>query len=129
MSDPLLAEMLGAINALRAELTAHIHEEDSELKAIQQRGEDRAKVADARHTEILNAIQAINIVDALPKNTEGKPDVHGHRQEHEGRRRRTDWIKDFFLGMAKDGGKYAFGAFAAWSIYHLWIAFLQGPVK
>ncbi len=127
MSDQLLAQMLASINALRADLTDHIHEEDSELRDLKKKAEERAKVADERHLEILNAIQTINIVEALPKDNNGKPDIVGHRNEHEGHRRRTDWIMDFFLGILKDGGKYAFGAFSLWALYHLWQAFLMGP--
>ncbi len=134
MSDPMLAEVLRAVNDLRGdlkghrdELQAHITAETVDLKEMKDAAAARAKLADDRHLEILAAINHVNIVEALPKTRDGKPDVFGHRDDHETRMalsvERVAFIKDLIKGGIKTG----LGLFVLWAGYALWQAFLLGP--
>jgi hypothetical protein len=120
MSDPLIAEILKSVNALAAELRSHVGDEMSHIRAYNERAEER-------HSEIIALIATVNVVDALPK-VDGKPDIHGHRNDHEVRkeagitwRRRFDTITTAIMVMAATS---TFG----WAVFALWKAFLQGPV-
>ena len=133
------AEILRAVNNLRetvesnhrevnGALRGHMEDEEEEIKEIRKQGEERAKLADQRHTEIMAAINAVNIVDALPK-ADGKPDIHGHRNDHETRiedsktwRRRFDLVTATLMVSATVGVLLWLGRLA-------WVGFLQGPVK
>lgn len=126
-TNKMMVVVLETVNSLRDDLRDHIKLEDAELMELRKAAESRNQKADERHEELLQALNKVNIVDALPKNTEGNPDVHGHRLEHERSRRRYDWIRDYALGLVKDGSKYLLGGFAIWALINLWQAFLQGP--
>ena len=123
----MLAEVLRAVNDLRGEVKAHIDDETSDIKEMKVAAVARAALADARHTEILNAISDINIVEALPKTRDGKPDVMGHRDDHETRMAATTERIAFIKDLIKGGIKAGLGLFLLWAGVALWHAFLQGP--
>ena len=126
MSD-ISVEVLRAVNDLRDELRDHIKAEDGDLKRMRENAEDRSRIADERHREILAALAVVNIVEALPKDITGKPDVAGHRNDHEVRRDRTRWIE----GIGRDGVKWAIVAVALFVADATWfhiLATLAGKV-
>lgn len=125
-TNKLIAVVLESVNSLRNDLKDHISAEDSELKEIRKSADERSNKADLRHTELLEALNKINIVDALPKTSEGKPDIHGHRSDHELSRRRWDGLKSWVISLLKDGSKYLLGGLALWVLFNLWQAFVQG---
>lgn len=142
MSEAIMTEVLRAVNGLRDEfvalrgevvgvraaLTSHIGEETDELKDMKTASQDRGKVADDRHAEIVALIQSVNIVAALPKTKDGKPDIFGHCEEHEdGRDRRQTWRRRLDTVTTAILVSASLGALG-WVGTIIWRAFLVGPV-
>ena len=127
MSDPMLVEVLRAVNNLTEKVEGHIADETSDIKKMREQAEARSKLADERHAEILQALSAVNIVEALPKMRDGKPDVVGHRNDHETRMAATAERIDFIKDLIKGGIKAGLWLFLLWAGVALWQAFLLGP--
>ena len=126
MSDQLLAEVLRAVNDLGGELRTHITDETDDLKQMRKASEERGRVADDRHAELVALIHSINIVEALPK-YDGKPDVHGHRNDHETRMKAGEaWRKRYETIITAVIGSISIGVIA-WIGSVVWRAFLMGP--
>ena len=135
MSDAsMLSELLRAVNDLRSEITTHVKSEADDLTEIRKKVQDRADIADAqfrmsdvRHKEVMDMLEKINIVEALPKTRDGRPDVFGHRDDHETRMAAVKERMDFTKDLLKGGIKAAAGIFLLWAAIQLWQAFLLGP--
>lgn len=57
MSDPLLAEILAAVNAVRADLASHMHDEENELVEIRENAQRNREESEKRHAALLEAIK------------------------------------------------------------------------
>ena len=128
-TNKLLAAVLDTVNSLRDDLKDHIKEEDAELVEIRKSSEQRHLAAEARHLELIDELRKINIVEALPRDEDGKPDIKGHRNEHEHHRRRWDGVREFSVDLLKGGLKYSFAVGGLWIVYTLWQAFIVSVNK
>ena len=145
MSDPMLAEVLRAVNnlservdvnhrATTASLNGHMEEEEGEIKKFTESFNSFKESSERRHAALLQSINSYmekqnDIEEAFLTDKQGRRDFIGHKSDHEERleraqiwRRRLDTVLTAVVTSAAIGG-------LAWLGVIVWRAFLQGPVK
>ena len=100
MEDPILSQILGSLNRIEgkvdanhrdvnARLSGHMEREEDELRDITKAIEEDRKRAEELHRAMLDEIKRIgskaDVTDAFLLDRYGKPDLVGHRNDHETR--------------------------------------------
>lgn len=104
------------------------------LQHLEDKIDRNAEAAEKRHSALIDSITAymghVELVEqAFIKDKEGRPDYHGHREDHYTRKTFGDWLKkqrEDALGQVMRGVMYSIFVFI---LYTLWDAFLKGPPK
>ncbi len=134
MSEPLLAEILSAVNRVEERVNRHMEDEELELAEIRDNARKNREDAERRHSALIDSITAYMskqelIEAAFLKTAEGYPDFHGHHEDHNLRKRFADWKHTVADDTIKGTVKTLTTAIVMWLLYVIWVAFLQGPQK
>lgn len=132
MSDPLLAKILSAVNAVRKDLQDHMRDEETELLEIRENAQRNREESERRHNALIQSITSymekqIHLEQAFIADQHGQPDIAGHRDDHLTRKEFAKWAAEVRADVTKGVLKAGFIGLLAWVGYALWSAFLQGP--
>lgn len=138
MTEQLTAELLGAVNSMRADLTGHMHGEEKKIEDIEKRIEqlqldltEWRLAAERRHTNLIQSLESwtekMDCSEAFLKTPDGKLDLIGHNRDHKERAEFGEFKakagREVFLNTLKI---LTAGA-VTWVLYVLWAAFVKGP--
>lgn len=132
MSDPMLAEVLRAVNDMRGDLRGHIEEETDEIKSFTEAFHQHRASSERRHSALINSINSYmerqTEIEEAFLTREGKKDFIGHKTDHELRLERSQtWRRRFDTIMTTVMVSATVGALA-WVGTLVWKGFLAGPV-
>lgn len=137
MNDAIVAELLNTVNSMRKDLSAHMADEEGEINSMKADiGTMREELtewriaAEQRHSTLIQSLQSwttkMDCSDAFV-HVDGKPDLHGHYDEHLSSKEFRAEVSDIKKHVRKIGITGAVIGFFVWSGYILWAAFLKGP--
>lgn len=137
MNDAIVAELLGAVNSMRKDLTDHMRGEEGQITnmkaSIAQVQDDLTEwriAAEKRHSSLIQSLESwtdkIDCSNAFLVK-DGKLDLQGHKDDHLTRLQFDEWAdkvkKEVILNTAKVGT----AGVLTWFLYVVWKAFIEGP--
>ncbi len=145
MSEAILSQILSSLNRIEQKvddnhkeitgrLNRHMEEEEGEIGEIRDLIDTNRIASEQRHTNLIQSINSYtdkmadrqaHFEEAFLK-IDGKPDLHGHRDDHHSRRalaQKIDKWRDEAVGNVVKVG--TLGAIV-WLLYAIWDALLRG---
>lgn len=137
MNEQLTAELLGAVNSMRADLTGHMHGEEKKIEDIEKRIEqlqldltEWRLAAERRHTSLIQSLESwtekMDCSDAFLVK-DGKLDLQGHKDDHLTRLQFDEWTRKVKQEVIVSTAKVGSLGILTWIMYVLWEAFVKGP--
>lgn len=137
MNEQLAAELLGAVNSMRTDLTNHMVGEEGEITNIKDQVEQLQHdltewriSAEKRHGELIRSLDSwTDRVDCsrafIVK--DGKLDLDGHRDDHMTRLQFDEWTRKVKQEVVINTAKVGTIGILTWLMYVVWEAFVKGP--
>lgn len=137
MNEAIIAELLGAVNSMRKDLTAHMQGEEGEITkmkdSIAQVQDDLTEwriAAEKRHSSLIQSLESwtdkIDCSNAFLVK-DGKLDLQGHKDDHLTRLQFDDWTKKVKQEVIMNTAKVGTLGVGTWLLYVIWEAFIKGP--
>ena len=139
MNEAIIAELLGAVNSMRKDLTAHMQGEEGEIAmmkdSIAQVQDDLTEwriAAEKRHSSLIQSLESwtdkIDCSNAFLVK-DGKLDLQGHKDDHLTRLQFDEWAKKVKQELILNTAKVATVGVMTWILFVVWKAFIEGPGK
>lgn len=137
MNEQLAAELLGAVNSMRTDLTRHMEGEEGEITDMKERIEQLQAdltewriAAEKRHAALIQSLESwtekMDCTRAFVT-IDGKPDLQGHRDDHLTRLQFDEWTKQVKKEVVLNTAKVGSLGVLTWLMYVIWEAFIKGP--
>ena len=137
MNDAIVAELLGAVNSMRKDLSSHMQDEEGEIismrDSITQVQDDLTEwriAAEKRHSSLIQSLESwtdkIDCSNAFLVK-DGKLDLQGHKDDHLTRLQFDEWARKVKQEVILNTAKVASAGVLTWFLYVVWKAFIEGP--
>ena len=137
MNDAIVAELLGAVNSMRKDLTDHMRGEEGEINSmkdsithVQDDLTEWRIAAEKRHTSLIQSLESwtdkIDCSNAFLVK-DGKLDLQGHKDDHLTRLQFDEWAHKVKQEVILNTAKVASAGVLTWILYVVWKAFIEGP--
>ena len=138
MNEAIIAELLGAVNSMRKDLTDHMRGEEGQITnmkdSITQVQDDLTEwriAAEKRHSALIQSLESwtekIDCSNAFITLPDGRKDLQGHKDDHLTRLQFDDWTKKVKQEVIINTAKVGTVGVLTWFMYVLWEAFIKGP--
>ncbi len=128
----ILNRIEGKVDATNDRLTKHMEEEEDEIEEVKNTIEQYRKESEARHSNLIQSINSYmdktaDLHEAFIKTPEGKPDLHGHRDDHHARKQFAGKVEKWRDEAVGNVVKVTTLGALIWLFYAVWDALLRGP--